>query len=235
MEKQRWTVSRAQQKECVDDRHVNAFVEQVHGKEHINAPRRKIFERTLAWMNTTKGPFPMPSNLRFQFTTPLITMALVVIGCFVVGLHKHEVDADIGLTPPSGATTLAPLVLAMNYLLLGALFLGIGSQASSVREVQTISMPITIGQILIFLGATFASRFIDSPFGIAAAIFPFSSPMMMIARAAESGGLWPHLAALLWQGLWVWLIIRLGAAFLRTNVMKSGGGPAAAFGWRRRA
>ena len=25
-----------------------------------------IFERALAWMNTTKGPFPMPANLRFQ-------------------------------------------------------------------------------------------------------------------------------------------------------------------------
>ncbi|HEX4738977.1 MAG TPA: ABC transporter permease [Allosphingosinicella sp.] len=123
---------------------------------------------------------------------------------------------------------------AMNYLLLGALFLGIGSQASSVREVQTISMPVTIGQIVIFLCATLASRFIDSPFAIAATIFPFSSPMMMIARAAESASLWPHLLALLWQSLWVWVIVRFGAAFFRTNVMKSGGGPAAAFGFRRR-
>ncbi|MEA3001334.1 MAG: type transport system permease protein [Sphingomonadales bacterium] len=123
---------------------------------------------------------------------------------------------------------------AMNYLLLGALFLGIGSQASSVREVQTISMPVTIGQVVIFFCATLASRFIDSPFGIAAAIFPFSSPMMMIARAAETGELWPHLLALLWQSLWVWMIVRFGAAFFRSNVMKSGGGPAAAFGFRRR-
>jgi ABC-2 type transport system permease protein len=124
---------------------------------------------------------------------------------------------------------------AMNYLLLGALFLGIGSQAASVREVQTISMPVTIGQIVIFLCASLASRFIDSAFGIAMAIFPFSSPMMMIARAAEAETLWPHLLAMLWQGVWVWVIVRLGAAFFRTNVMKSGGGPAAAFGLRRRS
>ena len=126
------------------------------------------------------------------------------------------------------------LYFAMNYLLLGGLFLGIGSQASSVREVQTVSMPVTIGQVILFFFATFASRFIDSPGGIAAAIFPFSSPMMMIARAAESEALWPHLVALLWQSLWVWVIVRLGAAFFRKNVMKSGGGPAAAFGFRRR-
>jgi ABC-2 type transport system permease protein len=123
---------------------------------------------------------------------------------------------------------------ATNYLLLGALFLGIGSQASTVREVQTLSMPVTMAQLLIFLFASIASGRFNGPFGIAAAIFPFSSPLTMIARAAQTPELWPHLAALLWQLLWVWLTVRLGAALFRRNVLKSGGGPAAAFGWRRR-
>ena len=126
------------------------------------------------------------------------------------------------------------LYFGMNYLLLGALFLGIGSQASTVREVQTISMPVTIGQVLVFFFATVAVGPFNSLLGISAAIFPFSSPMTMIARAAQTGEIWPHLAALLWQALWVWIIIQLGAAFFRRNVMKSGGGPAAAFGRRRR-
>ena len=65
----------------------------------------------MAWRKAT------PSSLRFQFTTPLIAMAVVIIACLAFGLHKRPVDADIGLTPPSGATALAPLVLAMNYLL----------------------------------------------------------------------------------------------------------------------
>jgi ABC-2 type transport system permease protein len=103
-----------------------------------------------------------------------------------------------------------------------------------VREVQTISMPVTIGQVIIFFLAAQAGGAINGPLGIGAAIFPFSSPLMMMARAAESGDLWTHLAALLWQALWVWLIVRLGAAFFRVNVLKSGGGPAAAFGFRRR-
>jgi cytochrome c-type biogenesis protein CcmF len=58
-----------------------------------------------------------PSNLRYQFTKPLIVMAVVIAGCLLAGLHKRPVDDDIGLTPPSGSTTMAPLVLAMNYLL----------------------------------------------------------------------------------------------------------------------
>jgi ABC-2 type transport system permease protein len=126
------------------------------------------------------------------------------------------------------------LYFSTNYLLLGALFLGIGSQAGSVREVQTVSMPVTIGQVVIFFFATAAARPVNGPLGIAGAIFPFSSPLLMMARAAQTGELWPHLAALLWQGLWVWLIVRFGAALFRRNVLKSGGGPAAAFGLRRR-
>src|SRR5262249_3100218 len=65
----------------------------------------------IAWRRAT------PSNLRYQVTYPLIAMALVIIGCLVAGLHKRPVDADIGLTPPGGSTAMAPLVLAMNYVL----------------------------------------------------------------------------------------------------------------------
>ena len=64
------------------------------------------------------------------------------------------------------------------------------SQANSVREVQTLSMPVTVGQMLIFLLASFAVGAFNSPLGIAAAIFPFSSPLTMVAgrlRPPSSG------------------------------------------------
>jgi ABC-2 type transport system permease protein len=110
----------------------------------------------------------------------------------------------------------------LNYLLLGAAFLTIGAQASTAREVQTMSMPVTFAQVLIF---GFASTVIGSPDsaeGIAAAIFPLSSPMAMIARAAEQPEIWPHLAAIAWQVLWVGLILRGGAQLFRRTVLKSG-------------
>jgi ABC-2 type transport system permease protein len=116
------------------------------------------------------------------------------------------------------------LYYSANYLLLGALFLGIGSQANSVREVQTLSMPVTVGQMLIFLLASFAVGAFNSPLGLGAAIFPFSSPLTMVARAAQTAELWPHLLALAWQALWVWLTVALGAKLFRRNVLKSGGG-----------
>jgi ABC-2 type transport system permease protein len=46
--------------------------------------------------------------------------------------------------------------------------------------------------------------------------------MVMLARAAEQPEWWPHVAALIWQALWVALILRLGAAMFRKTVLKSG-------------
>ena len=117
---------------------------------------------------------------------------------------------------------LAITYFAMNYLLLGAAFLTIGAQASTAREVQTMSMPVTFGQVLIFGFATKAIGNADTPTGLAAAIFPLSSPMAMLSRAAEQSDLWPHLAAILWQSLWVALILRFGAQLFRKTVLKSG-------------
>jgi ABC-2 type transport system permease protein len=130
------------------------------------------------------------------------------------------------LPPPavgwSGFLVLGILYFAMNYLLLGAVFLTIGAQASTPREVQTLSMPVTFAQVVIFGFAATAIGSSDSPEAIAAAVFPLSSPMVMLARAAEQPEWWPHIAALAWQALWVAVILRIGARLFRKTVLKSG-------------
>lgn len=118
---------------------------------------------------------------------------------------------------------LATVYFAMAYTLLGSLFLGIGAQAATVREVQTLNMPVTMGQMLIFFFASYAVDHMGKAPEIAAAIFPFSSPFTMIARAAQDGAIWPHLLAIVWQGAFVAIIIRVGVLLFRRHVMQSGG------------
>lgn len=123
---------------------------------------------------------------------------------------------------------------AMAYMLLGALFISIGAQASTVREVQTLSMPVTMGQVVVFFLASYA---VGSPGGIAeiaAVAFPLSSPFAMIARAAQSPALWPHVLAIGWQIMWIGIIIRVGVRLFRRNVLKSGRGDGMKAGfWKR--
>jgi ABC-2 type transport system permease protein len=119
---------------------------------------------------------------------------------------------------------LGVVYFAMGYLLLGSLFLAIGSMAATVRDVQTLSFPVTMLQLIVFLFSTFAATQTGQPIELAAILIPFSSPFTMLARAATDGALWPHFAALAWQALWVAISVRLGARLFRTRVMKSGSG-----------
>lgn len=123
---------------------------------------------------------------------------------------------------------------AMAYLLLGSIFLTIGSQAKTVREVQTLSMPATMLQLVVFFAASFAVGQQGSAFEWGAAIFPFSSPFAMLARAALQEGVMQHLVALAWQALAVAVMVKLGAGLFRKRVMQSGGGGKARRGLFRR-
>ena len=113
---------------------------------------------------------------------------------------------------------------AMGYLLLGSLFLTIGGLATTVREVQTLSMPVTMAQLLVFFLAASSITRPGSPMELFAAAFPLSSPFAMLARAAQSDALWPHALALGWQALCVLLFVRFGAQIFCRRVMKSGKG-----------
>ena len=110
---------------------------------------------------------------------------------------------------------------ASNYMLLGALFLGIGGQASNIREIQTLSMPVTMLQVFVFLIAMTVVGRESGALMWTAYILPFSSPLAMVAHAAKNATLWPHLVALIWQVLWIVIIIRLSARMFRMTVLKS--------------
>ena len=122
------------------------------------------------------------------------------------------------------------LYFAANYLLVGGILLGVGAQAATPREVQTLSMPLTMGQALVFGFASAAAGQPDGPMGIAAAVFPWTSPLAMIARAAALPDLWPHLLALGWQAAWLLIVIRISAGRFRRTVLQSG--PPVGGGWR---
>lgn len=121
---------------------------------------------------------------------------------------------------------------ATAYMLLGAVFLGVGSLAATMREIQMLSLPITVFQIGMFGLSSSAAANPGSKIACFAEIFPFSSPFAMAARAATDAALFPHLLALAWQALWVAITIGVAARLFRIGVLKTGGGPRAFIGRR---
>jgi ABC-2 type transport system permease protein len=72
-------------------------------------------------------------------------------GMLGLGYLFFQVLQDWVTLPQAGPAVGWPVFIALllayygvNYMLLGALFLGIGGQASNIREIQTLSMPVTL-------------------------------------------------------------------------------------------
>ncbi|HEY6916263.1 MAG TPA: ABC transporter permease [Allosphingosinicella sp.] len=158
-------------------------------------------------------------------------LAISVIGVIIwgtIGVAAVILFQGIAgsLTPPAVGWPLFVFLLlfyfASNYMLYGAIFVGIGAQANSVREVQTLSMPVTFSQIIFFAlaSSTVGQDNVAATFGAAA--LPLTSPLTMIAMAAQSPLIWPHLVAIVWQLAWLFLIIRAATLMFRLTVMKSG-------------
>ncbi|MGJ3647485.1 ABC transporter permease [Sphingomonas sp. GlSt437] len=137
-----------------------------------------------------------------------------------------RVFGDVG--PAVGVPAFVVLFCAyftMAYMLLGAVFLGVGAQAQTMREIQMLSLPITIVQMAMFGLSSAAASSPGSTIAHVAEIFPLSSPFAMAAHAANSPELWPHALAIAWQALWVGVTITIGARAFRRGVLKSGAGP----------
>lgn len=154
-------------------------------------------------------------------------------GMLAVGYLFLQVLQDWMTLPEAGPAVGWPVFIflmlvyyAVNYMLLGALFLCIGGQASNIREIQTLSMPVTMLQVLVFLLAMAAVGSASGAMMWAAYVVPFSSPLAMVAYAAQHAPLWPHLLALAWQALWIVVIIRISARLFRMTVLKSAPGGA---------
>ena len=146
---------------------------------------------------------------------------------FVQVIQDWMVVPDV--SPAVGWPVFVVLMLVYygtNFMLLGSLFLGIGGQASNIREIQTVSMPVTLLQVGVFLLAMTAAGSQNDLLVWFGYLFPFSSPMTMIAYAAQYETLWPHLLALAWQAVWVVLIIRISSRLFRRTVLKSSSGGA---------
>ena len=175
--------------------------------------------------------------LESVFVGKLIGMfgvAILFVGFW--GVVATQVSTILPAWMVAGLTQVAPAVgkpmfallflvyFVMSYLLVGAAYLILGAQASTQRELQMMSLPMTFVQMGMVGVSMAAATAPGTTIALVAAIFPFSSPMAMAAQAANSASLWPHAVAIVWQLLWVSIVIALGARWFRRGVLKSGSG-----------
>ena len=110
--------------------------------------------------------------------------------CF--NLNRSYWDAD-GIIASLFDIPLSLLVYMLVFFLLGFLvyafmFGAVGSVASRLEDISTLSMPITLLFIAAFIVVVFSmsSGMVDNPVMIACSYIPFTSPMAMFTRIAMS-------------------------------------------------
>lgn len=115
---------------------------------------------------------------------------------------------------------LSVIYMVMNFLLYGSLFLGIGSLAATTREIQMLSFPITMLQMIAYFVplANFSAEG-ESPIQRFSEIFPFTSPYAMVAKAAQDESLFWHFITIGWQMIWVAIMIFISVRLFRAGVL----------------
>lgn len=147
----------------------------------------------------------------------------IAVSAALFGVGGLSIDA---IAPANGLPAFAALFIGyfvLAFLLLGAVFLGVGAQAGSMREIQMLSLPVTIFQVSMFALASAGAGDPNGTVGVISAIFPFSSPFAMAARAAGGVPAWEHVAAFAWQIIWLAVTVTVAARLFRRGVLKSGG------------
>ena len=145
-----------------------------------------------------------------------------------IALAASSLPAGVIPTPDRGWPELLALGLAYftcAYLIYGAIYLGIGSLCSSIREVQTLSMPVTILQMAILVATLGALARPEGAWSTVMSWFPLSAPYMMLGRAADGDALAVHAVAIAWQVGFAALVILLSSRLFRVGVLHSGPAP----------
>ena len=126
-----------------------------------------------------------------------------------------SIEPTVGWLPFLG---LFAVYYIMSYLIFGSIYLTTGGMSPTPREAQIYTLPISIVQLLSFLGGAYAASAggLVTWIGIA---FPLTSPYVLLGHAAEKGGSWIHLVGVAWQIAMVFLSIRFGAQIFRSRVI----------------
>lgn len=121
-----------------------------------------------------------------------------------------------------------------GYLLFGSVYLAIGSMCTSIQDAQNMMFPVILLIMLPMLGMGHVMQHPDSVLSRGLSFFPFSAPMIMPMRLAQSPPppLWQTLISAASVAGGVWVCLWSAAKIFRIAIFSSGKPPKLGELWR---
>jgi ABC-2 type transport system permease protein len=104
-----------------------------------------------------------------------------------------------------------------GYLLYASLFAAVGAAVDSETDTQQFMMPITLPIILAFLLGFYASQHPDAALSFWASMFPFTSPVVMMARLPFGVPLWQ-----IFVSVGILILTFIGTTWLAGKIYRTG-------------
>lgn len=111
------------------------------------------------------------------------------------------------------------------YLTYSATIIALGSLATNPQSSKLLLLPMGIVQFGALAAATAVSGKTDGTGFLLAAIFPYTSPLVMTAAHFSDVSVWKHVAAVAWQIAYIVLILWIAARVFRRTALQSGPAP----------
>src|SRR5262245_37011801 len=151
-----------------------------------------------------------------------LTMAAVYLaGGYIVAQNAGLTDV---LTPSLIVWFLVMLVLAL--LIFGSLFIAVGAAATDIKDTRMLLMPIMIIACLPFFALGPIIQEPNGPIARACTFFPFSTPMLLVARQAVPPGVpaWELVTGILIVLVTTFFCVWAAGRIFRVGILMTGKG-----------
>jgi ABC-2 type transport system permease protein len=117
--------------------------------------------------------------------------------------------------------------LALAMMLFGALYLAVGSACSTLKDAQSLMMPVVLLTMIPMMMMGAIIRAPESTLAVAASLFPFSAPFVMLMRAAGNppAPLWQVLLSIVTTSASTVGVVWAAGRIFRTGLLMYGKTP----------
>ena len=130
-----------------------------------------------------------PFQLMMGKLLGIVGVSLTLVAVYLAGAYWAAERFDFADLIPVDLLVWFLVYQVLSVLMYGSLFIAVGAACTDTKETQTMLLPVMLLACLPMFVMANVIREPNSSFALGASLFPFATPMLMIARQAVPPGI----------------------------------------------